>query len=80
MNSNTKWRILAVVLTTGLAVSAQASIQPQSMSQRQAAMAQVTLASSYGTSEMGPCPQGAPYGGPKCGKLIPPTGSHSSGT
>lgn len=80
MSPNTKWGFIAVVLTATLASSAHASIQPQPMSQRHAAMPQTVLAANSTRSVLGPCPQGAPFGGPKCSKLIPPTGTHSSGT
>jgi hypothetical protein len=68
MRSNRKWGLLgAVLLTTGLAVSAQAQARLSG------GAAGPVLASTYDpyTLHRGPCPEGAPWGGKKCDQLLP---------
>ena len=70
MRSNSEWGfVAAVLLTTGLAVSAQA----QTQNHRGPASAATVLATTYDpyTLHLGPCPQGAPWGGKKCDDLLP---------
>jgi hypothetical protein len=70
MRSNRKWGfVVAILMTTGLAVSAQA--QPRT--HRGPAPPAPVLASTYDpyTLHKGPCPQGAPWGGNKCDDLLP---------
>jgi hypothetical protein len=64
----------AALLQTGFLVSAHAA--PQAQPPGSSAVAQMSQYDPY-TTGWGPCAQGAPYGGPKCIKLLPPTGTHT---
>ncbi len=71
MHPNNRWGFLgAAVLTAGLIFAAQAPAQAS-------VAAGTVLASNYDPYTLGwsPCPQGAPYGGPKCEKLLPRSGT-----
>jgi hypothetical protein len=75
MPARTQWGFLgAALLTTGLVFAGQGPAQARPNDR-------IVLASNYDPYTLGssPCPQGAPYGGPKCEKLLPRSRSHPLG-
>ncbi|HEY1798951.1 MAG TPA: hypothetical protein VGG57_22755 [Stellaceae bacterium] len=78
MRSDGKWGFLAAAfLTMGLVVAAEGG--PAQATPGARATNGTVLAPNYDpyTAGWAACPQGAPYGGPKCQKLLPRTGTHS---